>query len=718
MNETIEILKKARKERGITLKELSQKSGVSLGTVNKLFSGGIASVKVSTAQKLAVALGIALDNPVKYANESIDERRSNSYGFVKCAALTNEVRVCDVEFNTKTTIDLIYKASKMGVSLAVFPELNLSSYTAGDLTAQETVVLNSMNALKHVVEATRGIDMLVFVGVPFRTHSRLYNCAVAICNGEVLAIIPKKHLPNYNEFFERRLFCEPEDEVCYVDLFGKKVPFGYKIILQNTLMPEMKVACEICEDLWVPDSPSVSHALEGATIIANLSTSNEVAGKARYRRNMVGMHASKCLVGYIYTSSGRGESTTDIVCGGHNIINEAGRLIAESKPFGSGIAVGDIDCRFLEFERTKKFKYRRKVSGYVYVDFAISADKFKLERQFSKTPFVPEDDISSEERCESVLTIQAHALQKRIEHIKCKKLILGVSGGLDSTLAMLVCERALKLAGLKPSDLIAITMPCFGTSNRTYNNAVILSRELKSTFIEINIAKSVMQHFEDIGHDPSVTNVVYENSQARERTQILMDYANKVDGIVVGTGDMSELALGWATYNGDHMSMYNVNACVPKTLVKEIVIYEAKRRGGVIGAALADIADTPISPELMPSERGEMTQPTENFVGPYVLNDFYLYYLIKHGFAPSKVFYVAYHTFKDDYDASTIYRWLKNFIRRFFTQQFKRSCQPDGVKTGPLCLSSRGDWRMPSDATYSLWIEDLEKVKNSYCIEE
>ena len=712
MNDIIEILKKARKQQGITLKELSEKSGVSLGTVNKLFSGGIASVKVTTANKLASVLGVSISENLSSEQKTV--KPVDNYGFIKCAALTNEVKVCDVEFNAKTTVELVKKAAKEGVSLAVFPELNIPAYTAGDLMSQDLLVRSCLTALESIANQTKHINMLFFVGMPFRVFSRMYNCAVAVCKGEILAIIPKKNLPNYNEFCERRHFCEPEEFVTFVDLFGKKVPFGYKIILQNTLMPEMKVACEICEDLWVPDSPSVSHALNGATIVVNLSTSNESASKENYRRSMVAMHASKCLCAYLYASSGKGESTTDVVFGGHNIINEAGRLIAESKPFEGGYAIGDIDCSFMEFERSKKFKYRRDDDGYTFVDFKLETGDFKLERKFAKTPFVPEDLQVRKERCEMVLNIQAHALCKRIEHTNTKKLVLGVSGGLDSTLAMLVCERALKLAGKKPEDLIAITMPCFGTSNRTYNNAIVLSKELKSTFVEIDIKESVLKHFEALGHDPSVTDVVYENSQARERTQVLMDYANKVGGLVVGTGDMSELALGWATYNGDHMSMYSVNSSVPKTMVKAIVIHEGEKRGGVLGKTLLDIADTPISPELMPSNKGEQTQPTEDFVGPYELNDFYLYYLIKHGFAPSKVFYIACHAFKDLYSKETVYKWLRSFIRRFFTQQFKRSCQPDGVKTGALCLSPRGDWKMPSDASYALWMSDLDAVKEKY----
>ncbi len=716
MKDAIEILKQARKQKGITLKELSEKSGVSLGTVNKLFSGAIGSVKVSTAKKLADALDISLD---KSLNETSEVKvLPETYGFLRCAALTNDIKVADVEYNVKTTVELINKAAKKGVSVAVFPELNISSYTLGDLVMQESIVSASLNGLKRVAEATVGKNMLVFVGFPFRAFSRLYNCAAAIFNGEILAIIPKKNLPNYNEFSERRAFCEPDDKVSTVEVFGKRVPFGYNIILQNENYPEVKVACEICEDLWVPNSPSISHALEGATVIVNLSTSNEIVEKSKYRRQMVSMHSSKCLCAYLYSSSGHGESTSQVVCGGHNIISEAGRYIAESEPFGDGIAIGDVDCSFLEFERSKKFKYKRADNPYTYVSYNAIPNKFTLERKFSKTPFVPEDMQNRAERCESVLMIQAQALRRRIEHIGVKKLVLGVSGGLDSTLAMLVCEKALQLAGLKPSDLIAITMPCFGTSKRTHSNAIVLSNELKSTFIEIDIRESVLKHFEALGHDSAVTDVVYENAQARERTQVLMDYANKVNGIVIGTGDMSELALGWATYNGDHMSMYGVNGSVPKTLVKAIVMNEGMRRGGILGKTLIDIADTPISPELMPSNNGEQTQPTEDFVGPYSLNDFYMYHLVKHGFTPSKVFFLANHAFKGEYSESVIYKWLRSFIRRFFTQQFKRSCQPDGIKVGSLSLAPISGFRIPSDASYALWMADLEKIKEKYKITE
>ncbi|MBR3864393.1 MAG: NAD(+) synthase [Clostridia bacterium] len=667
-------------------------------------------MKTKTAQKLATALGVSLNSQENDQQTKYLPCENN--GFVRVAALTNEVRVGDVNFNVKSTIELIKVAYKKGVSIAVFPELNVSSYSVGDLMMHDALVKASAVGVQEIAKQTLGKNMLVFVGFPFRYASRLYNCAAALFNGEVIAIIPKKNLPNYNEFYERRLFCEPDDAIYEVDFFGKKVPFGYNIILQNTLMPEMKVACEICEDLWVPNAPSITHALNGATVIANLSASNEVVGKKNYRRQMVQTHSSKCLCTYVYSSAGSGESTSRVVFGGHNMVVEAGKLIAESLPFENGIAISDTDLGFIEFERNKKFKYKRE-ENYRILEFALSNNGFELERRFPRFPFVPEDKALRDECCEEVLTIQAHGLAKRINHIGSKKLVLGLSGGLDSTCALLVCEKALKLAGLKPSDLIAITMPCFGTSNRTYNNSYALAKEIKCTFLDISIKDSVLQHFKDIKHDPETANVVYENCQARERTQVLMDYANKVNGIVVGTGDLSEIALGWSTYNGDHMSMYSVNSCVPKTLMQAIVSYEAEKRGGKLGEILNDVVSTPISPELKPSKNGEMTQPTEHSVGPYILNDFYLYYLIKQGFSPSKVFYLALHSFKGEYDAQTIYNWLALFIRRFFTQQFKRSCQPDGIKIGALSLSPT-EWMMPSDSCYTLWLNELESVKEKY----
>jgi len=712
MDKTIEALRRIRKEKGLTLKEVTERTGISAGTVNKIFSGSIKSIKTQTAEKIAVALGVSLSdiNRSESLRPAVDTEKG--YGYARCAALTNEVNVGDVDFNVKTTINLIESAYRKGVSVAVFPELSLTGYTVGDLIYQNALLDAAENGLKRIIDYTANKNMLVFVGLPVKIDGRIYNCAAATANGKLLGIIAKRNLPNYNEFYERRYFAPAPERTATVEYCGFSVPFGYKIIFRNELMPEMKVAAEICEDIWVPDSPSVSHSLSGATIIVNLSASNESCGKENYRREMVSMQSSKCLCAYAYCSSGMGESTSDVVFGGHDIICEAGRTLAESQPFGAGEAICDVDCSFLEFERSKKFTKPYESEGYTFVPFSVSTSGLRLERRYPKTPFVPEDEARLEERCDDVLNIQAHGLLKRISVVRPKKLILGVSGGLDSTLAMLVCVKALKLAGRSAKDLIGITMPCFGTSERTHENAIALSRELGTTLVEINVSESVKKHFEDIGHDGVTADLTFENAQARERTQVLMDYACREGGFVVGTGDMSEAALGWSTYNGDHMSMYNVNCGVPKTLIRQMIMLEARRAGGKLGKTLEDVADTPISPELKPSEDGKIFQSTEDSVGPYLLHDFFLYYMIKHGFAPSKVYYIAKRTFEGEYDDEFIAKTLETFIKRFFASQYKRSCVPDGIKTGSLCLSPRGDWRMPSDASRNLWLADLHSVIN------
>lgn len=707
MDKTIEALRRARKEKGLTLKEVSEITGISVGTVNKIFSGGINSIKTETAEKLARALGV--DYARLAAAPTCEIARKHSYGFVKCGAFTNEVKSGDVDFNVKTTIELINVAAKKGVMLAVFPELNVTGYTIGDLVYQDVMMQAAEDGVRRIAAATVGKNMLVFVGVPARIDGRIYNCAAALCSGKLIALIAKRNLPNYNEFYERRYYSPSKDGVYAVEYGGFTVPFGYKIILKNSLMPEMRVACEICEDIWVPDSPSISHSLAGANIIANLSASNESTGKQNYRRQMVSMQSSKCLCAYVYCSSGFGESTTDVVFGGHNLIYEAGRTIAESLPFADGVAIGDCDCSFLDYERSKKFMKECDTDGYVFVPFEVEPSDFALERRYSRTPFVPEEKARRDERCADVLNIQAYGLIKRMRTVQPKKLVLGLSGGLDSTLALLVCIRAMKIEKRPLTDIVAISMPCFGTTDRTRNNAALLANALGVQFKEIDITESVKRHFADIGHDGVTPDLTFENSQARERTQVLMDYAGLVGGFVVGTGDMSEAALGWSTYNGDHMSMYNVNCGVPKTLVKEIVLYEAERSGKA-GKILIDVVNTPISPELKPAVNGENAQTTEGTVGPYVLHDFYLYYSIKHGFAPSKVYYLAKHVFNGEFPKQEIARTLEIFIKRFFASQFKRSCVPDGVKTGSLCLSPRGDWRMPSDASRELWLADLRRA--------
>lgn len=710
MDKTIEALKRARKEKGLTLKEVSERSGISAGTVNKIFSGGIKSLKTQTAERLANVLDVDLS---RIDGEVAEEKpRERGYGFVKCAALTSEVKPGDVDFNVEKTIELLNKAREKGVMLAVFPELNLTGYTVGDLVYQDALIFGAEEGLKRVIRATADKNMLVFVGLPARIDGRIYNCAAAVCRGKLLALVAKCNLPNYNEFSERRYYSSAPECNKTVNYAGFSVPFGYKIVFRNELMPEMRVACEICEDIWVPNSPSVEHAFAGANVVVNLSASNESAGKQNYRRQMVSMQSSKCLCTYVYCSSGFGESTTDVVFGGHNLIYEAGRLIAESEPFGKGVAIGDCDCSFLDFERSKKFTKPHTVENYTFVPFAVSPDGLKIERKYSRTPFVPEEKDRLKERCADVLNIQTYGLLKRVRTVMPEKLVLGLSGGLDSTLALLACVRLMKLEKRPLTDIVTVSMPCFGTTTRTRNNARALAEALGVTFIEIDITQSVKKHFEDIGHDGVTPDLTYENAQARERTQVLMDYAGRVGGFVVGTGDMSEAALGWSTYNGDHMSMYNVNCGVPKTLVQAIVRSEAEK-GGKVGKILLDIADTPISPELAPAVDGENSQTTEGTIGPYVLHDFYLYYCIKHGFAPSKVYFLAKRVFEGEFSKEEIARTLEIFIKRFFAAQFKRSCVPDGVKTGALSLSPRGDWHMPSDASRNLWLQDLKRAADA-----
>lgn len=719
---SIENLKAIKKQKGITLKEISVRSGVSLGTVNKLFSGGIKSIKTETLQKIAAALGADVSSVLKQNSELFEENESENgvidynsaqnYGFARVAAFSGKIKVADVNDNVDNIIKDICDADENGAIIAAFAELSITAYTVGDLVLQETLLSGALAGLKRIAKSTLNRQIIAFVGLPVRVDGKVYNCAAAVSGGEVLGIVPKINLPNYNEFYEKRTFCEGEREVKYIDLFGKKVPFGANIIFKNEKMPEMKISAEICEDVWVPDSPSISHSMAGANIIINLSASNESAGKSDYRKAMVSMASSKQLCAYVYVSCGYGESTGDVVFGGHDIVYEAGRLLGESKPFEDGKVYADVDCRFLEFERSKKFHTATKAAEHLVVYFS-AEKKFGLNRRYSKTPFVPENRERLLSRVNEVFAIQVAGLMKRVEHIRAKKLILGVSGGLDSTLALLVCVETLKKLNRPASDLIAVTMPCFGTSDRTKNNAVELSSALGCELKEINIKNSVLSHFKDIEQDALKTDVTYENSQARERTQVLMDLANKTGGLVVGTGDMSELALGWCTYGGDHLSMYGVNAGVPKTLVKQMVITLGARYQKNVEKILLDIADTPISPELTPAKNGVIAQVTEDIVGPYVLHDFFLYYSIKHGFCPSKVYYIAKKTFKGDYSPEVLQKWLCNFINRFFNQQFKRSCLPEGPKTGALCLSPRGDWRMPSDAVKTLWLNDLESAVKS-----
>ena len=635
------------------------------------------------------------------------------YGFVKVAAATPHIRVADTQFNTQQIVEQISLAGKEGAELVVFPELCVCGYTCGDLFGQDVLLNGCVAALKTIAQSTKDSNILVFVGVPYKTDGVLYNCAAVVNGGKVLALIPKRHLPNYAEFYEKRNFQPYKGENRTVVFDGEEIPFGNKIVLRSEKDADFTVAAELCEDLWVPAPPSVSHALMGANIIVNLSASDETAGKAEYRRLIVGTQSGKTVSGYVYADAGEGESTTDMVFSGHNMICENGTLLAECRPFeDKGILYVEIDVHKLAFERRRinTFYDTSSLSGYAFVPFRAEGNWEKLTRIPARLPFVPQGEQALGERAELILSIQAAGLKKRLEHTRAQSAVLGISGGLDSALALLVTVRAFDALKKERKDILAVTMPCFGTTKKTKDNALRLMHELGVTCRTVPIGDAVMQHFKDIGHDEKVRNAAYENAQARMRTMVLMDLANDHNGLVIGTGDLSELALGWATYNGDHMSMYAVNGSVPKTLVKFLIGYEAKRLGGEAGSALTDILNTEISPELLPPENGKIAQKTEELVGPYELHDYYLYYAVRWGFSPAKVFYLAKQTFAGVYEESVLKKWLVNFYKRFFSQQFKRSCLPDGAKVGSVSLSPRGDWRMPSDASVRLWMDELEKL--------
>ena len=633
------------------------------------------------------------------------------YGFVKTAAVTPKIKVADPDYNAGEIIISAKKAAEDGASVIVFPELCISGYTCGDLFNQSLLISGCERGLKRILEETSDISALIFVGLPVKKSGSLYNCAAVMYEGQLLAVIPKTHVPNYSEFYELRHFTPADSGVGEVTVAGETVPFGTDIIFRYMGMDEFAVACEICEDLWAPLPPSVSHCLNGATIIVNLSASDEVVSKDEYRRDLVSGQSGRLVCGYVYACSGDGESTQDIVFTGHNIIAENGSVLKESSDI-TGMISSEIDVEKLAAERARMGTFGGQ-DDYVEVIFGGEIKDVQLTRHVPKSPFVPENDDIRAKRCEKILDLQSLGLKKRVEHTHASKLVIGVSGGLDSTLAMIVASRTLKMLDRPADDLIAITMPCFGTTRRTRSNAELLAEKLGAELRTVDITASVKQHFADIGHDINNTNVVFENSQARERTQVLMDIANGCGGLVVGTGDLSEMSLGWATYNGDHMSMYGVNCSVPKTLVRYLVSYYADTCGDdQLSEVLVSILETPVSPELLPAENGEISQKTEDLVGPYELHDFFLYYLIRWGFEPRKVYMLAKYAFDGEYSDETILKWLKVFCRRFFAQQFKRSCVPDGPKVGSLSLSPRGDWRMPSDASFALWLQDLEALEN------
>ena len=648
-------------------------------------------------------------------------------GFIRVAAGTPRIRVADCRYNAEQIFTMIREADKQGVKILALPELCLTGYTCGDLFLQDTLLEGAMEGLRTILKATRHLEILAILGMPLRCAGKIFNCAVAIQKGGIVAVVPKTYLPNYGEFYEQRWFTsgggfdqplalaipDPDEDtgVLYTTLG--------QAIIECKGVPGLKVGIEICEDLWAADPPSRRLAEAGATIIVNLSASNEVVGKAAYRRQLVVGQSGRLCCGYLYADAGEGESTTDLVFAGHNMIAENGALLAENR-FATGLTVSEIDVQRLLYERRRMTTFppepcfrdvNRGCFASAWAEF--TPCQTPITRYVSPTPFVPENAADRSDRCEEILTIAALGLRKRLEHTGAKTAVVGLSGGLDSTLALLITALAMGMLGRPATDIIAVTMPCFGTTDRTKNNAVILAERMGATLRTIPIGDTVKSHFRDIGHSMEDQDVTFENAQARERTQVLMDIANQSGGLVIGTGDLSELALGWATYNGDHMSMYGVNASIPKTLVRHLVDYVARdnlKKDQDLTHVLEDILDTPVSPELLPAVQGEISQKTEDLVGPYELHDFFLYYIIRWGFGPRKVLRLAEQALGRKYDRAVLLKWLKNFYRRFFAQQFKRSCLPDGPKVGSVALSPRGDWRMPSDAVSKLWLDELEEL--------
>ena len=639
-------------------------------------------------------------------------------GFFRVAAATPKVKVADPVYNREQICRMIEEGAANGAGLMVFPELCLTAYTCGDLFLQDSLIRSAREELENIVSFTKDKQILVAVGLPWEHCGKLYNAAAVICGGRLLAVIPKTNLPNYNEFYEQRHFTAGMTEPMVTGWKDDFVPIGSNILFACNEIPGLVVGAEICEDVWVPAPPSIRHAMAGATVIVNCSASDEVVGKDTYRRELIGGQSARLICGYVYANAGEGESTQDLVFGGHNIIAENGTTLAVSERFKPGIVYGDMDLERLNAERRRTTTFpAANYENYVMLNFSLNteamerAQEKELLRRIDSRPFVPHDEAERSKRCEEIFTIQAMGLKKRLEHTGIAHAVLGISGGLDSTLALLVTARAFDMLGLDRRQIHAVTMPCFGTTDRTYQNACRMTEKLGASLTEIDIKASVTQHFADIGHDMKLHDVTYENGQARERTQVLMDVANQVGGLVIGTGDMSELALGWATYNGDHMSMYGVNASVPKTLVRHLVRYYADACGEPeLASVLLDVLDTPVSPELLPPEHGVISQKTEDLVGPYELHDFFLYHMMRFGYMPSKIYRMALAAFEGEYDRETVKKWLNVFYRRFFSQQFKRSCLPDGPKVGSVAVSPRGDLRMPSDASRRIWMDDLERI--------
>ena len=634
-------------------------------------------------------------------------------GFIRVAASTPEVKVADVEYNREQVCEQIENGRKKGASIMVFPELVLTGYTCGELFIQKALLAKAKEELKKLIAFTAGDSMLIFVGLPWEYNNKLYNVAAAIQDGKLLGLVPKRWIPNYSEFYEGRYFNPGWEKAIDVSWDGYQVPMGMKLLFSCDNVENLVVGAEICEDVWVLNPPSIAHASAGATVIVNCSASDEVTGKSEYRRSLISGQSARLLCAYVYANAGEGESSQDLVFGGQNIIAENGNILSESARFENQTIYADIDLERLECERRRMTTYQTEErEEYRFVGFTLDRKPLALERAIDPTPFVPHDAGSRNRRCEEILSIQAMGLKKRLKHTGCRHAVVGISGGLDSTLALLVTVRAFDLLGIPRENILSVTMPCFGTTDRTYQNACQLTKKLGATLKEVDIREAVTIHFRDIEQDPSVHDVTYENSQARQRTLVLMNLANKIGGLVIGTGDMSELALGWATYNGDHMSMYGVNCSVPKMLVRHLVRYYADTCGEKeLSDILLDVLDTPVSPELLPPEEdGKIAQKTEDLVGPYELHDFYLYYILRFGYRPGKIYRLARQAFDGVYDKETILKWLKVFYRRFFNQQFKRSCLPDGPKVGSAAVSPRGDLRMPSDACAAVWQSELEEL--------
>lgn len=634
-------------------------------------------------------------------------------GFITVATATPQVAVADCEANAQAILACINEMAAAHAKVMVLPELCITGYTCSDLFWQTKLLDEAEAALSVIAEGSRQVDALIAVGMPLRVAGKLLNVAAILCRGKVLGFVPKANLPAYNEFYETRHFTSGSADMGTVQFGGEEIPVGTNLLFSCENVVDLCVAAEICEDLWVPNPPSVQHALAGASVICNLSASDEMVGKGSYRRDLVAGQSARLVCAYLYATAGEGESTTDLVFGGQNLVAENGTVLAESATFENEINVATIDVQRLASERRRMSTFPAAESKeYREISFALAEEETKLARFFDADPFVPSNADQLSDRCEEILNIQALGLKKRLAHTHAKSAVVGISGGLDSTLALLVTARAFDMLGLPRKGIVAVTMPGFGTTDRTYNNAVAMIKSLGATFKEVPIAKAVMQHFADIDHDASIHDVTYENSQARERTQILMDIANQANGFVIGTGDLSELALGWATYNGDHMSMYAVNASVPKTLVRHLVRHYADTSADeVLAGVLYDVLDTPVSPELLPPEDGAISQKTEDLVGPYELHDFFLYQMLRMCFPPAKIYRVAKEAFAGRYSNETILKWLRTFYWRFFSQQFKRSCLPDGPKVGSVAVSPRGDLRMPSDACVSAWIKEVEALQ-------